>query len=191
MMSRMMQPRVLGLVLVAAVIALLPARGRAELMNFPEWYTLANAAQNGRNDEIAVMLRRGDNPNFVDPRGRTPLSYVAALGDVEGVKLLLNGGARVDYRDGGGSTALHAAAEHGRTEAIRALLQARAPADVANREGVTPLMLAAGANRPDAVRLLLEAGADPKKQDYTGRDAESWGRGKPNVLQALQTARAR
>lgn len=190
MMSGVAKRRVLSFGLIAALAALPPLGARAQLMDFPDWYTLANAAQNGRNEEIAALLRRGDNPNFVDPHGRSPLSYLAAVGDVEGAKLLLDGGARADYRDTGGGTPLHAAAEHGRSEMARLLLQAKAPVDAANREGITPLMLAAGANKPDMVRLLLAAGADPTKQDYTGRDAAGWGKGKPNVIQALQTARA-
>lgn len=173
-----------------AALAVVPAGADAQLMKFPEWYTLANAAENDRTDDVAFMLRRGDNPNFVDPRGRTPLSYMAALGDADGVKLLLDGGARTDYRDRFGATALHWAAEQGRTEVIRMLLKAKAPVDAVNNEGVTPLMLAAGANKPDAVRALLEAGADTKKQDYTGRDAQSWAAGKANALQALKMVHA-
>ena len=181
----------LGFALAGAGLAFLSARAEAQLFDFPEWYTLANAAQNGKDDEIAYLLRRGDNPNFVDPRGHTPLSYVAALGDVDGVKLLVDGGARVDYRDKGGAMALHAAAEHGHAEVVRLLLQLKAPPDVPDHQGVTPLMLAAGANKADVVRLLIAAGADPTKQDYTGRDAANWGRGKPNILQALATAHTR
>jgi len=173
-----------------AFMALVPVSGRAQLMTFPDWYTLANAAANNRSEEIDFMLRRGDNPNFDDPRGRTPLSYVAAVGNTEAVKLLLDGGARIDYRDTSGATALHWAAQFGRSEVIRMLLKAKAPVDAVTKEGVTPLMLAAEANKPAAIRLLLQAGADAKKQDYTGRDARSWAAGKPNALAALELAHA-
>ena len=189
-MSKMVARCLLAGMLAGAMLALSPASAPAQLLSFPEWYTLANAAANNRNDEIAYMLRRGDNPNFVDPHGRTPISYAAALGNTEGIKRMLDNGARVDYRDGSGSTALHWAAQFGRSEVIRLLLNAKAPVDAVTKEGVTPLMMAAGANKPDAVRLLLEAGADTKKQDYTGRDAPAWAAGKANALQALQMAHA-
>ncbi len=189
-MSKRVARHLLAGMLAFAMLGLLPASALAQL-SFPDWYTLANAAANNRNDEIAFMLRRGDNPNFVDPRGRTPISYAAALGNTEGVKLMLDSSGRVDYRDSTGATALHWAAEFGRAEVIRMLLKAKAPVDAVTKEGVTPLMMAAGANKPDAVRLLLEAGADAKKQDYTGRDAPAWAVGKPNALQALQMAHAR
>jgi hypothetical protein len=34
-------------------------------------------------------------------------------------------------------------------------------------------------------------GADPKKQDFSGRDALGWGAGKPASLRALQTVQTR
>lgn len=178
--------------LSAACLAalLVPRPAAAQLMTFPDWYTIANAAANNRANEVGYLLRRGDNPNFADSTGRTPLDYAAAFGNTAMLKLLLDGGARVDYRDKFGSTALHWAAERGQNEAIKMLLAAKAPVDAINRQGITPLMLAAGNDRADAVKLLLKAGADASKQDFTGRDAASWARGKTNALRALQSAKS-
>jgi len=170
-------------------LVLLPGSGRAQLA-FPDWYTLATAAAKDKTDEVAQLLRRGDNPNFLDGLGRSPLSYAAASGNTAMIKLLLDGGARIDYRDGFGSTPLHWAAESGRVEALRMLIDAKAPVDAQNRQGVTPLMLAAGANKGEAVKALLKAGANPKRQDFTGRDATGWASGKPSALRALQEAQA-
>jgi len=175
---------------IAVGLGLAPGGSRAQLMTFPEWYTLANAAANNRPDEVAYILRRGDKPNFLDGLGRPPLSYAAANGNVAIIRMLLDGGARVDMRDQFGATPLHWAAQAGRTDAVRVLLQAKAPVDPANKQGITPLMMAAEANRGDTVRVLLEAGADPLKQDFTGRDAISWAAGKPNALRMLQTAQS-
>jgi ankyrin repeat protein len=183
-LSRRLVP---GLLAVALILLLAPGRGQAQLMTFPEWYTLANAAANNRPDEVAFILRRGDDPNFSDSSGRTPLGYAAANGNTAIVKLLLDGGARADYHDGFGSTALHWAAQTGRIDVVRMLLKAKAPVDAANKQGITPLMIAADANRGDIVRALLDGGADPKKQDFTGRDARGWAAGRANSLRALQT----
>jgi ankyrin repeat protein len=182
-LSRRLVP---GLLALALVLLLAPGRGQAQLMTFPEWYTLANAANNSRADEVAFILRRGDNPNFIDSTGRTPLGYAAANGNATIVKLLLDGGARTDYRDGFGSTPLHWAAQSGRIDVVKMLLTAKAPVDAANKQGITPLMIAADANRGDVVRALLDSGADPKKQDFTGRDARGWAAGRANSLRALQ-----
>ncbi len=134
---------------------------RAFAIDFPDWYTLA----------------------------RTPLGYAAGFGNAAMLKLLLESGARVDYRDTFGRMALHWAAEGGQAETIRLLLAAKAPVDATARQGITALMLAAGGNKGDAVKLLLDAGADPKKQDFTGRDAIGWATGKPASLRVLQAAR--
>jgi uncharacterized protein len=162
---------------------------RAGAVDFPEWYTLVNAAAQNKTEDVEMMLRRGDNPNYTDSTGRTPLDYAASFGNAAMVKALLDNGARVDYRDNFGRTALHWAAEVGQSESLRLLLAAKAPVDATARQGITPLMLAAGGNKADAVKLLLAAGADPKKQDYTGRDAIGWAAGKPAALRVLQAGR--
>jgi ankyrin repeat protein len=191
-MTTVVSRRVVSTALAGALAVLLaPGRGRAQLFSFPEWYTLASAAANNRADEVAFILRRGDNPNFLDGTGRPPLSYGAANGNSEIVKLLLAGGARADIRDAFGSTPLHWAAQAGRNEVVKLLLQAKAPVDAANKQGITPLMMAAEANKSDVVRTLLDAGADPRKQDFTGRDAVGWAASRPGALRVLQAAGAR
>jgi uncharacterized protein len=179
----------LGALSAALGLALMPGRGWAQGKLFSDWYTLADAAAQNKTDDVGTFLRQGQNPNFVDQNGRAPLDYAANFGNGAMIKLLLDAGARIDFRDKFGATALHWAAEAGYVEAVTALLQAKAPVDAINRQGVTPLMLAAGANKGDAVKLLLKAGADPKKQDFTGRDALGYAAGRPNALRALQTAR--
>ena len=179
---------VAGMIFAMGVLLTQPAA--ADLTGPAEWYTIANAAAANKTDDVAQMIRRGDNPNFIDSFGRTPLGYAAAFDNVRMLKLLLDADARIDYRDSFGSTALHWAAEKGSVESIKVLLAAKAPVDAINKQGITPLMLAAGANKGEAVRVLLESGADPKKQDYTGRDARSWAQGKPNSMRALQSAHA-
>lgn len=172
----------------AALLVVGPA-ARALALDFPEWYTLANAAAQNKTEDVAEMLRRGDNPNFTDGAGRTPLGYAASFGNSAMVKALLENGARIDYRDTFGRMALHWAAEAGQAESIRLLLAAKSPVDATARQGITALMLAAGGNKGEAVKVLLDAGADPKKQDFTGRDAIGWAAGKPAALRVLQAAR--
>ncbi len=183
----MMTRRVL-LAWLGAALTLAVAKGRALAIDFPDWYTLANAASQNKTDDVAMMLRRGDNPNNVDSTGRTPLDYAATFGNVAMAKMLLEARARPDYRDDFGRIALHWAAESGQAEMIRVLLAVKSPVDAQAKQGITPLMLAAGANKAEAVKALLEGGADPRKQDFTGRDALGWAAGKPAALRALQTA---
>jgi uncharacterized protein len=183
-MTRRLLLQCLGTLLLLAGSA-----SRAFAIDFPDWYTLANAAAQNKTDDVEMMLRRGDNPNYVDGAGRTPLGYAAGFGNARMVKSLLDNGARIDYRDSFGRIALHWAAELGQVGSIRLLLAAKSPVDATARQGITPLMLAACGNKGEAVKLLLAAGADPKKQDYTGRDATGWADGKPASLRVLEAAR--
>ncbi len=173
--------------LVAALLGLALAPARAQERLF-DWSSLASAAAENKTGDVANFLRQGQSPNFLDPSGRAPLDYAASFGNTTMIKLLLDSGARIDYRDKFGATALHWAAEAGQVEAIVLLLQAKAPVDAINHQGITPLMLAAGANKGEAVKALLKAGADPKKQDFTGRDATNFAAGHANALRALQAA---
>jgi uncharacterized protein len=182
--------RRLALACLAACLAAMACETSVDAMDFPDWYTIATAASLNKMDDVRTMLRQNANPDTTDPKGRTALSYAAGFGDVAIVKLLIENGARPDTRDQLGSTPLHWAAEGGRTEAVRLLIAAKAPVDALNKQGITPLMLAAGSNKADTVRALLEAGADPRKQDFTGRDATGWAAGRPAVLKALQSGRA-
>jgi ankyrin repeat protein len=175
---------------IAASGAIAAAGESALALGFPDWYTIATAASQNKMDDVRTMLSHGDNPNTEDPRGRTALSYAAGFGDAAIVKLLLDNGARVDSRDQFGATPLHWAAENGRIDVVRLLIAAKASVDALNRQGITPLMLAAGGNKADVVHALLVAGADPKKQDFTGRDTVGWAAGRPAVLRVLQAAHA-
>ncbi|HEV2547399.1 MAG TPA: ankyrin repeat domain-containing protein [Stellaceae bacterium] len=174
----------------AALLALGVAGAWADGMNTPVWYSLANAAEQNKEQDVAALLRRGDTPNFLDSNGRPPLSYAAASGNTTIAKMLLDAGARVDYRDSTGGTALHWAAQTGHLEIITLLLAAKATVDAQNKQGITPLMMAAANSKIEAIRALVTAGADPKKQDFSGRDALGWGAGKPASLRALQAARS-
>jgi uncharacterized protein len=159
-----------------------------------DWYTIANAASH--NDMGQVMAILGTvgpldriDADVVDSAGRTALDYAASFNNTTMAKVLIDHGANVDYRDPLGYTPLHWAAERSNLDVMKVLIDSKATVDALNRQGVTPLMVAAGHTQPQAVRLLMERGADPKKQDYTGRDSFGWAAGKPAVIQALNTKR--
>jgi ankyrin repeat protein len=159
-----------------------------------DWYTIANAASH--NDMGQVMAILGTvgpldriDADVVDSAGRTALDYAASFNNATMAQVLIDHGANVDFRDPLGYTPLFWAAERSNLEVMKLLIDSKATVDAFNRQGVTPLMAAAGHSQPQAVRLLIQRGADPKKQDYTGRDSFGWGAGKPAVIQALNTKR--
>jgi hypothetical protein len=51
------------------------------------------------NDEkkIKELLKLGENPNYIDDTGRTPLYWAAYSGDKSPVEILLNSGANPDF----------------------------------------------------------------------------------------------
>ena len=154
-----------------------------------DFNSLFSASSQNQTEEVARLLRRGDNPNGLDSTGHSPLGYAALYGNTDMTKALLASGARPDFRDKFGNTPLHWAAANGQVEVVRLLLAAKAPVDAPNKQGVTPLMMAADANKIEAVRALLAAGADPKKEDFAGRDALGWAQGKPGTLRLLEAAK--
>lgn len=155
---------------------------------FDAWYTIAMAASHNATDQVQALLTRGGaDPDIIDSTtGRTALDFAASFNNVAMAKLLLDFGAHVDARDPSGNTALHWGAERGNLDVMRFLIANKAAVDATNRQGITPLMSAASHTQATAVRLLIASGADPRKQDYTGRDAFGWASDKPAVLQALK-----
>ena len=158
---------------------------------FDAWYTVANAASHNSIEQVQALITRGnaDLDSADSSSGHTALEYAASFNNLAMAKLLLDHGAHVDARDPIGGTALHWAAERGNLEMMRLLIDNKAGIDVQNRQGITPLMSAASHAQPGAVRLLIASGADPRKQDYTGRDAFGWAAGQPAVTQALNARR--
>ncbi len=151
------------------------------------WSTVALAAQHNETGQVqALLLKGGADPDAIESiSNRTALDWAASYNNVLMAQILLAHDAHVDARDPSGNTALYWAAERGNLAVMRFLIAHKAQVDATNRAGTTPLMAAADNTQPEAVRLLLDHGADPKKQDFTGRDAAGWAAGKPSVLQVL------
>ncbi len=153
----------------------------------PEGNVAAAAAADDA-DAIALLLARGTSPDEADANGRTGLIYAAIDNNVEVAQTLLSHGAKLDIRDTLGKTALHWAAERGSVNVMRLLLTANATVDCQSPQGMTPLMLAASKGQTTAVRLLLQYHADPRKDDYTGRDAMDWVANNAAIKQSLKIA---
>lgn len=151
-------------------------------------YTVANAASRDKTDDVIRELQNKNDPNSSDDNGETALDYAAQFADARMANALIFYGADVNARDPFGNTALHWAAQRGAIDVIQLLLTAKSVVDAQNKQGVTPLMMAAKSGQAAASRLLLKSGADPKKQDFTGRDAIGWADGKPAVLAILRSA---
>lgn len=179
------------IVLMAGLALGLMASRAAAQINVNSWYTIAIAASHNEIGQVQVLLADHDNdPDVLDSQsGRSALDFAGVFDNVDMAQLLLDHGAHVDARDSFGNIALHWAGERGSLDVMRLLIARGTVVDSANKQGITPLMVAAEHTQPAAVRLLIASGADPHKQDFTGRDAFGWAAGKPAIVQALNTKR--
>lgn len=132
------------------------------------------AAATNDLEGVRKAILDGDSPSITDNSGVPALAYAAKFDNAAMARLLIENGSGVVGRDTLGNMPIHWAAQQGSLAVLQILLDAQSPIDPANREGLTPLMTAARNGQLAAVRFLLEKGADPRKQDFTGRDALGW-----------------
>jgi ankyrin repeat protein len=180
-----------ALMICLAALAAQAAASRGHAQAFTEtfnnaYYTIVNAAAANNSADVRTFIVKRANVNSTDLQGRTALSFAAELGNTEMAKELLDARAAPDQRDKLGNVPLHWAANNGRVEVLKVLLAARAAVDAPDRQGITPLMGAIAHNQPEAMKVLLAAGADPHRQDFTGRDAFGWATNQPSLARLLQ-----
>jgi len=177
--------------IIALMLSIALAVGAGRVAAQDSMTTVAMAASRNQTAQVLALLEdKLNDPDIIDGQsGRTALDFAASFNNLAMAQLLLDHGAHVDWRDTMGDSALHYAAERSNLDFMRFLIARGGTVDFANKQGITPIMVAAEHAQPAAVRLLLKSGADPKKQDFTGRDAYGWAAGKPAVVQALNTAR--
>lgn len=94
---------------------------------------LHDAARNGYDDVIRLLLRNRADANLLDRRyHRTPLFYVR---NVNGARMLIAGGAKLDIRDKNGATILYRFAENGNVDIVRLLIEAGMDVDSVDNAG--------------------------------------------------------
>ena len=128
---------------------------------------LFTAAESGRPDVVAEMLKYGANIEFATESGRTLMHALAkASKSIDGnrihetLKLLVDAGVSVDKPTNDGETPLFIAAQKGNLIAVKAFIDAKAQVDLGNKDGVTPLHIAAQKGHKDVLVLLLKVKAD-------------------------------
>lgn len=115
---RFLLRRTVGLVLVVAVMAAIPAVAQS--------LALHRAVQAGDIKGLSRMLATGADVNVRDNRGRTALMYAVDKGYVLLVEPLLQAQADPNLRAPDGATALYIAVVHGHSEIITLLMKAGA-----------------------------------------------------------------
>jgi len=166
----------------AHVLALMMGSGNESLLEYAERELLADtalshvhnrygrtllhdAAAQGNQRMVELLLRLGADPNVKTSGGHTPLYSVANGCLVNGggniVRALVQAGAQVDARSGAKKcTALHMAARRGIAEVAEALLDCGADIHARDKAGDTPLQRAKNCRKPCVAALLVSRGAE-------------------------------
>lgn len=140
-------------------------------------YKFLEAVKDRKGNEATEML---DKPGsqLVNSRditsGDTGLHIAVARSDALWVRFLLQRGADPNIRNKKGVTPLQLATAMGFTEGVEELIKKGASINVADQTGETPLIAAVHARNVTLVRLLLTQGADPDRNDNSGRSARDY-----------------
>jgi len=100
---------------------------------------LLNATQSANCTQILEALQAGANPNVRDPKGRTPLHFMAGVGLAPACVLLIHFGAQIDAQDADGLTPLHMAAGYANARTLRILVASGADVELTGSGQGTPL----------------------------------------------------
>ena len=122
---------------------------------------LHSASSYGHTEVVALLLRRGADPDVVlrDSDGQTPLMLASAFGHLDACVELLHGGAKLDLADIYGDTALHIAAKRLQVKAYEVLVEAGANAQLCNSDGERPGDIIAAKKLKEAIKQNDRAAA--------------------------------
>ena len=160
---------------VPAVAFALAAPAAAQFQS--EGYQFLEAVKDREGDKATDMLSK-PGTQIVNSRdltsGDTGLHIVVARSDLLWIRFLLQRGADPNIRNKKGMTPLQLATAMGFTDGVEALIKGGASINVADQTGETPLIAAVHARNVPLVRLLLDKGADPDRNDNSGRSARDY-----------------
>lgn len=132
---------------------------------------LVDAADRGDKDEVAKLLKSGQNPDSKGEFGVTSLMRAALRGHTEISEMLIKAGAYVNAADVGGETPLHLAARNGNGNMVKMLLHYDAQIDAVDNQQWTPLMRSIASRNEETTKLLVENGANLNVTDNIGNSA--------------------
>lgn len=142
-----------------------------------EGYQFLEAVKDRDGEKATDMLNK-PGTQVVNSRdltsGDTGLHMVVARGDGLWVRFLLQRGADPNIRNKRGLTPLQLATALGFADGVDALIKGGANVNIADQTGETPLIAAVHARNTALVRMLLDKGADPDRNDNSGRSARDY-----------------
>jgi ankyrin len=148
---------------------------------------LVDAAKNGDNDGLRLLLQKGGDVNAAEADGSTALLWASYRDDEESASLLIRAGANVNASNDLGATPLWTASQNGSAAMVQRLLEAGANPNTALLWGETPLMAAARSGYPEVAEQLLAKGTNANARGVRGQTALMWAVAQkhPDVVKVL------
>lgn len=151
-----------------AVALFLAAEFNTEFRDERGWTPLMQAAFNGREVVVYLLIQHGASVNAVDFCGNTALHWAAFAGHAASAKLLIANKADLNLHSCFGWTPLLQATTHRHLEVVQLLLESGADCNATARNGWTALHKAAAEGYLEIVRSLLRQGADRNIKNHDG-----------------------
>ncbi|XP_077194475.1 ankyrin repeat and SOCS box protein 15 isoform X2 [Paroedura picta] len=119
------------------------------------WSAMHEAAKQGHNDIIALLLKNGGNVHLRDGYGVTPLGVAAENGHCDVLEHLIHKGGDVSATADDGSSILFEAAGGGNPDCIALLLEYGGSGNLPNKAGHLPIHRAAYEGHYLALKYLI------------------------------------
>ncbi|KND92537.1 putative ankyrin repeat protein [Tolypocladium ophioglossoides CBS 100239] len=132
---------------------------------------LCQAAKEGDEGALQLILESGVDIGTEDNHGRTALSWAAKMGQSAVIELLLASGANTEAKDMGHQTPLIIAAGKGHDTVVELLLASGANIEAKDSSHRTPLLEAMEYDHESTVEVLLGSGTNINAGDYFGDSA--------------------
>ncbi len=142
-------------------------------------YEFLKAVDDRDGDAVTAMLNEpGAGKTLINTRditsGDTALHVVTKRRDALWVRFMLQRGANPNIRNSEGLTPLQIATRMGFIDGVEELIKRGAQVGVADSQGETPLISAVHQRNHQLVGRLLAQGADPDRNDNSGRSARDY-----------------
>jgi len=136
---------------------------------------LHNAAYNGHNDVVELLIANGAEVNGKNQLGFVPLHSAASQDQTETVKLLVANGADINVKNSSGYTPLALVACRAYEEVVKVLLANGADVSTTDNYGRTPLYRAVGwYGNKEIAEMLIANGAKVNVRDNHNQTPLYW-----------------
>ena len=132
---------------------------------------MLRAAQNDNADLMLSAADKGADLNKQDKKGNTALIYMAAYGNVAGVKGLVAKGAKLDILNNDDRTAAHKAVLAGHQYVFEYLIKHHANPNIPDLNGNTVVHHTAAMAWVSSLIVCIDHGGDPARENKSNKNA--------------------